>query len=1083
MLYDLAAIHDNYDRFEDREVTVRCRIRGDPMPGEDGRKVLYELDDPRGNLSLPTFLSLWTGDPPHPEIEPTEAYVLDAIGRGPSSEETLSRGETVLVRGKPRRRTWEDNEERLYLNVTSVLVRSPDLQIGKGEMSTNEQCSRRYYLNYVKKVYRSRNPVNGNRFRGDVVHRVADRALTEHRERFVNDDWIAEDIEEYVHEVLNEEFGIRMAQLSISGVGLWGRDEAIEIVTRLFTDDEFCDHVAETDDVSTERALGDGYGYRGDIDLVLDGVPFDFKTSQSGNVYYHGKQLQLYLFALLLERVDVGEDLAERLDEVPAGYIVYPNIENADSVRYEEIRLTRDDVRDLLEMRNAVAASRDTFGPPSPYNRDCDGCSLRHEEELTSTRNQDRPERDPLPSACKFHCQTERRWPCYETTPDGGVVTNCSLFDECEQRLEYRDPERSDHYNRLRKALEFEEDRRETASDLLRQLDEEILVKSGRLLQGLELSEAAIGYAAFSSDESRVPAFTPGDTVILEPEEEGAVGERVTFIGVVDGKFRFQFDIQAHLSFLRNDVTYLAQKTFEPERVSRKYLSYLDYAQRRGHNRRFKHNQVHEAEIDVDGSAAVGLNTPADITEYLVNEEVFLDVPVRSDRVELIGETVRELVDLDTEYPLIDGEGSVPDEGQRVLVLGATPEKVDLAARVVPNAAGNHYRMDNGGTSDNAIHSSDSYHEIQKRWNESSSLLSSVQYALETEHFHNLVEGQFGNRDHSSRYFDTLVLLGAERITEPEYLFLSDLADRVVAIGDTRGLGPSMVSKEATERGLDRSYFAWAHGRYASLPVEDAASLEFAGEANKFIQRLFPDDQWDDTDTDFAFLDIEGDVAIDASEVEVRSSVRARQGVPMELIFDASDTTTSPFKVQSAFESMDYLDATALHEGEVALIDDLPLFLEEKSQLDTTSATQHRVVVRSEAAQTPEFGRAFLYNRPEARIVAQVADEFGAELVVTPFETHANELRERLDKEESNVPVRLPEQLDEQVGKAIVSFGVSSEHGVLRPPLTDPEMLYRLLSCGSELLLVGHGKTLRSKQDLSRLVSELSEEYISDQVR
>ena len=1080
MLYDLATIHDEYGRFEDEEVSVRCRICGDPMPGEDRRKVLYELDDPRGNLPLPTFLSLWTNEPPHPAIEQTKDYVLDTIGTGQSSEETLSRGETVLVRGTPHRATWDD-EERLYINVTSVLVRSPDLQIGKGEMGTNEQCSRRYYLNYVKKVYTSRFPVNGNRFRGDVVHRVAERALSEHRERFNSDDWTGDSAEEYVHEVLDEEFGIRMAQLSISGIGLGGRDHAIEIVSRLFTDETFCERVAEADEVSAERQLGDGYGYRGDIDLVLDGVPYDFKTSQSVNVGYHGKQLQLYLFALLLERADVGDDLSGQIDDVPVGYIVYPNIEGTESVRFEEVQLTTDDVRDLLKMRNAVATSRDTFGPPSPYNRDCEGCRFRNEEELISPRDQDRPEREPLPSACKFHCQTERRWPCSETAPDGGVVSDCSLFDECEQRLKYRDPDRVDHYNRLRKALEFEEDRRETASDLLRQLDDKILVASGRLLQGLKLSEVSIGHAAFESEEQRVPAFAPGDTVILEPEEEGTVGKQVTFLGVIKGEYRFHFDVQAYLAFLRDDITYRVRKTFEPETVSRKFLAYLDYAQRRGHNRRFEHEQIHDTQSNSVETASTTLEEPAAITGFLDNKEVFLDVPTRGDRPRVLASIVRELIDTDTEYPLIDGEESVSPEGQRALVLGSTPQQVELAERASSNADGNHYRMDDGGTGDTAIHTSDSYHEIQERWKKSNSLLSSVQYALETEHFHSLVEGAFGDRDHSARYFDVLVLLGAEQVTEPEYLFLSDLADRVVAVGDTRGLGPSMVSEEATERGLDRSYFTWAHSRYASLPVEDAASLRLPGEANAFVRKLFPDDEWNEADASFSFLDIEGDVAIDASEVEIRSSVRPRQGVPMELVFDTSDTTTTPFEVQSVFESMDYLDATALHEEEVALIEDLPLFLQEKSQLEAASATHHRVVVRSNAAQTPEFGRAFLYNRPEARNVAEIADEFGADIVVTPFDTHANELRRWLDDAGSNVPVVLPEQLTGQVEKAIVSFGVSSEHGVLRPPLTDPEMLYRLLSCGSELLLVGHGKTLRSKQDLARLVDELADSYVPEE--
>jgi CRISPR/Cas system-associated exonuclease Cas4 (RecB family) len=1071
MLYDLATIDDEYDRFEDREVTVRCRIRGDPLPGEDGRKVLYEIDDPRGNQSLPTFLSLWTDEPPHPDIERTEEYVLDALGTGRTNAEVLSRGETVLVRGTSRRGTWDD-EERLYVNVTSVLIRSPDLQIGKGEMAVNEQCPRRYYLNYVKKVYTSRFPVNGNRFRGNVVHRVAERALEEHRERFVEDSWTDEDVDAYVREVLGEEFGIQMAQLSISGIGLWGRDDAIEIATRLFTDKEFCERVAEADELSTERSLGDGYGYRGDIDLVLDGVPYDFKTSKSANIDRHGKQLQLYLFALLLERADIGDDLSERLDDVPKGYLVYPNLEGIESIRFAQIVLTRDDVRDLLELRNDVAASRETFGPPSPYNRDCEGCRLRGEEELVAPRDQARPKRDPLPSPCKFHCQTERRWPCYETTPDGGVVSDCSLFDECDERLEYRDPERVDHYNRLRKALEIEEDRRETASDLLGQLDEDVLARSGRLLRGLEWSGFAIDHATFEPqpDNHRVPAFAPGDTVILEPEVEGAVGKRVTFIGVIDGEYRFQFDVQANMAFLRDDITYRVRKTFEPETVSRKFLSYLDYAQRRGHNRRFEHEQIHDGE-----TGATTLEDPTVVMEYLDNEEVFLDIPVRPDRADVVGSVVESLVDSEMKYPLLDSERSVPEEGQRTLVLGATPQLVELAERALPD--GPHYRMDGGGAGERAIRASDSYHEIQQRWEESRSLLSSVQYALETEHFHSLVEGAFGNRDHSPRYFDVLVLLGAEQVTEPEYLFLSDLADRVVAVGDTRGMGPSMVSTEATERGLDRSYFTWAHGRYASLPVEDAVSLRVRGETNEFIQRLYPDDEWTDAETAFSFLDIEGDVAIDAGELEIRTAVRSRQGGPFELVFDASDTTASPFEVQSAFESMDYLDATALREGEVALIDDFPMFLESKSQLEATGATQHRVLIKSAAAQTPEFGRALLYNRPEARIVAQVADDFEAEMVVSPFETHANELQNWLDEEGVDVPVVLPEQLGRTVDKAIVSFGVSSEYGVLRPPLTDPEMLYRLLSCAEEILLVGHGETLRSKRDLAWLVDEEAAEH------
>ena len=1069
MLYNLATVQDDYDRFKDREVTVRCRVQSDGMSGgREGQKTLFEVDDPRGNLSVPTFLSFWTGNPEIPGIARTREYVLEAIETGADGQPVLPRGESLLVRGTPRLIN-SDGEEKLFLNVTSVLIRSPDLQIGKGEMAVNERCPRRYYLNYVKKVYTSNFPANGAQFRGNVVHRVAERGIEEHRERFVENSWTEDDVADYVRSVLDDEFGIQMAQLAISGVGLWGRDEAIEITSRLFTNEEFCNRVAAAASVSTERAVGDGYGYRGEIDLVLDGVPYDFKTSGSTDITQHGKQLKLYLLALLLERADVGDDLGRRLDEVPEGYIVYPNLDGTDSVRYEPVKLSTDDVRKLLELRNGVAESRDTFGPPSPYNRDCDGCRLRTEETLAS-RGDDRPSRDPLPSACTYHCQTERRWSCYEVT-DGGVVSDCTLFDECEQRLEYRDSERVDHYNRLRKALEVEEDRRTTASDLLDQLDDEVLTRSGRLLTGLEWTDFSISHATFSpSGERRVPAFTPGDTVILEPEEDGAVGKRVTFLGVVDGEYRVQLDVQSNMAYLRDDTTYRLRKTFEPETVSRKFLSYLDYAQRRGHEHRFGHEQRHDQK-----AGSIMLDDATDVVSYLDNREVFLDLPVRSDRSAVIGSIIRSLVSSKTAYPRVDGDGVVPSEGQRALVLGSTPRLVELAEQALPE--GPHYRMDDGGAGERAIRPSDSYHEVQNRWKESNSLLSSTQYALETERFHNLVEGAYGDRSHSQRFFDVIVLLGAERLTEPEYLFLSDLADRVVAIGDTRGIEPSMVSAEATERGLDRSYFTWAHGRYASLPVEDAVSVKVPGTANEFVQRLYPEDEWEEASTDFSFFEYDGDVAIDAGELEVRASVRSRQGVPFELRFDASDTTADPFEIQSTFDSMDYLDATALREGEVALIDELPLFLDSKTQLEATGATHHRIVIESAAAQTPEFGRALLYNRPEARIVAQLADDFEPDLVVTPFETHANELRGWLDEQKLDIPVELPEQIGESVGKAIVSFGVSSEYGVLRPPLTDPEVLYRLLSCADEFLLVGHGKTLRSKRDLEWLIDKEADEY------
>jgi hypothetical protein len=235
MLYDLGTIHDDYDRFEGNEVTVRCRIKSEAMSGSaKGQKTLYEVDDPRGNMDRPTFLSFWTEEPGIPDVSRTADYVLGTIERGADGP-TLSRGESVLVRGMPKIST-STGERRLSVNVTSVLVRSPDLQIGKGEMGIRSKCPRRYYLNFVKKVYNPSFPLKGSSFRGEMVHKAAEQAVNERYDRFVDGPWTPAEAESFAHDVLEDEFGIRMAQLSISGVGLAERDHAVEIVKRLFTD-------------------------------------------------------------------------------------------------------------------------------------------------------------------------------------------------------------------------------------------------------------------------------------------------------------------------------------------------------------------------------------------------------------------------------------------------------------------------------------------------------------------------------------------------------------------------------------------------------------------------------------------------------------------------------------------------------------------------------------------------------------------------------------------------------------------------------------------------------------------------------
>jgi hypothetical protein len=151
-----------------------------------------------------------------------------------------------------------------------------------------------------------------------------------------------------------------------------------------------------------------------------------------------------------------------------------------------------------------------------------------------------------------------------------------------------------------------------------------------------------------------------------------------------------------------------------------------------------------------------------------------------------------------------------------------------------------------------------------------------------------------------------------------------------------------------------------------------------------------------------------------------------------------------------------------------------------KRSLDKVEyATSHRIIIRADPSNIPAFSRAFRYNRPEARIIAQLAGEYKPDVIVTPFEAQANKIRTFLDDEGLSVPVKLPQQLDGTIeGRAIVSITVAD--GILSPPMTDPEILYSLFTAAEDLLIVGDEQTLRSKDAIRRLVVESATEYHYD---
>jgi CRISPR/Cas system-associated exonuclease Cas4 (RecB family) len=1078
----LSTVIDELGSVPGDEVTVRCRVRSNPMPGEEGGdKTVYLVDDPYNDIEDEVALSFWVDEPSHLDgVDRTADYVLSALEipgpeeleRGDYSPDSASirRGEQLLVRAVPNR----DSAGTPFLNVTSFVIRDPDRLVSKSKLRTQDRCPREYYLRYVKRVYpgdKFDTPPykQANRFRGDAIHKITENALEEHCDRFQDDSWDPDLVEEYCKQQFADEFGFRQALLVLSGAGLGEKDHVVEAVTKLFTDGEFLDRIQSAEDVKAEQFLANEYGYAGRVDVLLDGVPYDIKTTRNpdeDDVERHAHQIELYLFALLLERIDRGESFVEAIEAGETGYLIYPNTPD-DAVRFEEVTLDLDDVREFLRARNDVVDTGGAFAPPSTYNRECEGCAFAVEEWVTG-------EDDALPPACTYHCQNERRWPCYET--DGGeLTTDCSLFERCDQRTQYRDPDVIDHYETVRAAFRDERAARKTAKRIVDQFDEELLVEAGYRIPGLICAGAsgAGTVIRFTTSEPVVPAFDPGEVVELR-SRNGGTSDRAVYYGESGGEYLFSpVDESVDVTdYLAPDASFDATYTFSVESIEDRYLPYLDFAQRRNEGERRDARTGGSTDEEVPETVA-----PSDISDYLDREQVFVDLPVSRTRNETVAEVVREL--MTAAYPHPDGAGEVPAAGRRALVLGTRPGLVECAATARPE--GQHYRLDGTGGPD-AIRNDDGYHEIQSRLLGSRSIVSSVQQATSTagpggvrEFFHRLTEGEFGDRDHSENFFDVLVLLGAEDLTEPEYRFLADIADRVVAVGDSRRAGPRMLSTTANEAGLGL-FFEQEFERYRSFPTAENVSLQLEGEAPRALQMFYQDGPWDPLDGELTFLDIQGDEETAVEEVELEARVSAANGPGRRLVFDVTDTPLSPMAAQELFEDRIELDATALREDGIVVIDDESLYLRSKERLDGENPTHHEVVIRTVASELPQFSRALLSNRIAEQIVVEVVKGDDPDLVVTPFERHATQIKRQLVDEGIGVPVRRPEELDGTIaGHAVVSFATSNDAGIVRPPLDDPTVLYSLLTSGRDLTMVGNERTLDSKDVFEQLIDQASD--------
>ncbi|SDQ39612.1 PD-(D/E)XK nuclease family protein [Natronobacterium texcoconense] len=1053
MIHTLPAVVDDTDHHGE-EVTVRCTVHDGPQMGNrGGQKTMYEIDVSGCQFDGPAFLSCWHESPVWTDaFGATPEYVHDTLDNVP-----LQHGETVIARGVPN-----EHNDTWYFNVTSILIRDPETPIGKSEMRSANECPRIYNLKYEKQVFSpGRYDLSPGSVKGRIVHSLLEYAIDnpDYRDNFEHG-WTEAEMDACFEDVLDSEYAVdlalcRLAWISPNDI----KEHAWNAIEPLLTDDTFTDTINEAESVNTEVALSSSLGFNGRVDLVIDGTPYDLKTSYQptdAQRNHHRFQLRIYLLALALETLEPGERLMDRIEDGVEGVLVYPNLADADGVELERVELRKHDLQAIMEMRNDAAVLRGGFGTPTTYGRDCTGCMFKEPTAISGDTD------EQLPAPCQFYCQSERRWDCFETDEDGDIITQCPLFDECDQRLEFRNPAVTDHYNRLRTALNEERDARHALGTELEHLSRDSLIQAGLLLPQLELHTVeGQRRLRFTTDQPVVPAFRPGDKIRLY-HADTEYYQTATYYGHDGEEIVFELDGQPNVAFLNPQATFEARRTVSTDTFPRDLLSQLDYAQRA------EVTPLLETTGDAgDALAELSPEEPEQVATYLDNKELYIDVPVRRDRSELIADLVHHVTATQLQKP--GGDGAIPQDDQRVLVLSGVPEITDTIDACIGDRDG-VIRMDGfaDATAD-AITPDMDGHTIYTSLDTADVVLSSTRYALADHVFHAMRTGDSDARPHSDRFFDSVVLVGAEPLTEPQFHFLRVLGDRIVAIGDTRRPGPQMVSGDARTSRLNESYFNRLYRRFANVENDDSQSLVVPAELPEPIADAF-------TGIDVTTTRIPGSVDfVDATgntETALTETTHEYRVTCQDTNMDARFLRLEPaeevdaLQISHALDDLRTLDAGALTIQNEYTIQDIRFTVLTNNPIDGDT---HQIEVNVPLRATPFLNRLLTHNPDEAATVAEICREQDPDVVVTPFAAHANTIRDCLGDE--SIPVRLPHELTGDYHEsAVVSLGVSDPERIVSAPVSDIETLYTVLTAAKHCTIVGNRDTLERNSVLKALL-------------
>jgi hypothetical protein len=312
--------------------------------------------------------------------------------------------------------------------------------------------------------------------------------------------------------------------------------------------------------------------------------------------------------------------------------------------------------------------------------------------------------------------------------------------------------------------------------------------------------------------------------------------------------------------------------------------------------------------------------------------------------------------------------------------------------------------------------------------------------------------------------------VGADRISEPEYHFLTKIADRTVSIADVRRSGIEVLSEEAARTSLAEPYFQQAYERYSMVKTDAATALSAGGTAPKLIADILDDNRLDSSAGTAKFVHVDGCAQHPSESIRFETFVGNADDNPSVLDFELVDTSTNLVDVEEVFEDQASLDERAFEVGKTHAISDTRLKCTAKRARQTKNSASHRIRIEVPTSRSVFFRNRLLTNDAEATRVAEIVKNDPVDRVVTPFSAQAQLISQKLG-EENEAEVSVLNQVSGNCdGHAVVSLVVANDERRVYPPVSDYEALYCVLTAGEELTVIGHEPTLSANNLLGQFI-------------